>query len=170
MDSESEGDHRGMELKRLSAATLALSAVVFGASVLAGNSRAEASPVTFMCSAADKQFIKIVGTNMMQLGYWSDALVARDASPGVVVQQARSEAAQVHATRPTDRTLEATRGLLASMFLEYSKAVDVTAKGHDAKAHMDNAWRLARASHDLLAGAKDGLRRQGCDIAPLLGA
>jgi hypothetical protein len=112
----------------------------------------------------------MVSQNMVQLGYWSDALVHQDASPDVVVRQAKAEADQVHATRPLDRTLHATRDLLGSMFLEYSKAVAVTATGRDAKKHMDNAWRLARASHDLLAGAKDGLGRQGCDVTPLLGA
>ena len=55
------------------------------------------------------------------------------------------------------------------MFLEYSRAVAVTATGRDAKVHMDNAWRLAHASHGLLAGAKLGLARQGCDVTPLLG-
>jgi hypothetical protein len=112
----------------------------------------------------------MVSSNMVQLGYWSDALVHHDAEPGVVVKQAKAEAGQVHATRPVDRTLLATRDLLGSMFLEYSKAVAVTASGRDAKAHMEHAWQLAHASHDLLAGAKAGLSRQGCDVSPLLGA
>ena len=54
------------------------------------------------------------------------------------------------------------------MFVEYSKAVDATAKAQDADKHMTTAWRLATASHDLLAGAKDGLGPQGCDVSPLL--
>jgi hypothetical protein len=112
----------------------------------------------------------MVSSNMVQLGYWSDALVHHDAEPEVVVKQAKAEAGQVHATRPVDRTLLATRDLLGSMFLEYSKAVAVTASGRDAKAHMEHAWQLAHASHDLLAGAKAGLSRQGCDVSPLLGA
>jgi hypothetical protein len=33
---------------------------------------------------------------------------------------------------------------------------------------MQNAWRLARSVHDLLAGAKTGLGAQGCDVTPLL--
>jgi hypothetical protein len=160
-----------MQLKRLTAATLACSALVFGLSVLAGNGRAQAGATpTFVCSAADRQFISTVSQNMMQLSYWSDALVSHDVPPAVVVKQSKAEAAQVGATRPIDRTLHATRDVLASMFLEYSKAVAVTATGHDAKVHMDNAWRLAQASHDLLAGARDGLGRQGCDVTPLLGA
>jgi hypothetical protein len=159
-----------MNFRRLSAATLACSALVFGTSVLVGQGRAQAgSQLSYVCSPADKQFILTVSTNMVQLGYWSDALVHNDAEPEVVIKQAKAEAGQVQGTRPLDRTLLATRDLLASMFVEYSKAVAVTANGKDAKTHMDHAWQLAGASHDLLAGAKDGLGRQGCDVTPLLG-
>jgi len=158
-----------VRFKRLAAATLATSAVVFGVSVLVANGRAQpAQSALFVCSAADKQFITTVSANLTQLGYWSDALVNRDVAPGVVVKQARSEAQQVAQTRPQDRTLHATRDLIGSMFLEYSRAVAVTADGLNADKHMTTAWRLARAVHDLLAGAKDGLGAQGCDISPLL--
>jgi hypothetical protein len=156
-------------IKRFSAATLACSVLVFGGSVLAGNSRASSgAQVSYICSAVDKQFIATVSTNMVQLGYWSDALVTHDVEPDVVVEQARSEAGQVSATDPEDRTLHATRDLLSSMFLEYSKAVASSAKGRNAANHMQNAWRLANASQKLLTGAKDGLAAQGCDVSPLL--
>jgi hypothetical protein len=157
-------------MKRFSAATLACSALVFGGSVLAGNSRASSgsAQASYICSAVDKQFIATVSTNMVQLGYWSDALVTHDVEPAVVVEQAHSEAGQVSATDPEDRTLHATRDLLSSMFLEYSKAVASSAKGSNAAIHMQNAWRLANASHKLLAGAKDGLAARGCDVSPLL--
>jgi len=157
-------------MKRLTAATLALSALVFGSSVLVGQSRASSGArVSFVCSAADKQFISTVSTNMFQLGYWSDALLHHDVVADVVVKQARAESAQVDATRPQDRTLHATRDLLSSMFLEYSKAVSAPAGG-DARRHMQAAWGLANASHQLLLGAKDGLARQGCDVSPLISA
>lgn len=149
---------------------LATSALVFGASVLVGSSRASSgASVSFLCSAADKQFIDTVSSNMMQLSYWSDALVHQDADPTTVAQQARAEAAQVSATRPEDRTLHATRDLIGSMFVEYSKAVATSAAGRDGSVHMKSAWRLANASHKLLAGARTGLGRQGCDVSPLLG-
>jgi hypothetical protein len=142
---------------------------VFGVSVLAGNGRAQsAKPVTFVCSAADKQFIATVSTNLTQLSYWSDALVSNDVAPSVVVQQAKAEAVQVGQTQPQDRTLLATRGLLGSMFLEYSKAVTATSQGRSGDKHMTTAWRLAHAVHDLLTGAKGGLGAQGCDVSPLL--
>src|SRR5256885_13441492 len=137
-------------MKRLTAATLALSALVFGGSVLVGNSRASSGArMTYICSAADKQFIATASTNMVQLGYWSDALVSHDAEPDVVIKQARDEAAQVDATRPQDRTLHATRDLLGSMFVEYSKAVSLSVSGRNAGNHMKNAWRLATASPKL---------------------
>ena len=158
-----------VRMKRLTAATLATSGLVFGVSVLAGNGRAEpAQAVTFVCSAADKQFIATVSTNLTQLGYWSDALTSDDVEPDVVVKQAQAEATQVGQTEPQDRTLHATRDLLGSMFLEYSKAVAATADGQNADRHMTTAWRLAKAVHDLLAGAKSGLGAQGCDVSPLL--
>ena len=157
--------------KRLTAATLATSALVFGVSVLVGTGRAQPMrSAPYACSAADRQFISTVSSNLMQLGYWSDALVSHDAAPGVVVLQTRSEAQQVQQTRPQDRTLGATRDLLGSMFLEYSKAVALSARGRSADGHMTTAWRLAGAVHTLLAGAKDGLGAQGCDVTPLLGA
>jgi transposase-like protein len=158
-----------MRLKRLSAAMLATSALVFGGSVLAGQGRAQpAKPVTFICSAADKQFITTVSTNLTQLSYWSDALVSHDVELSVVAQQAKSEAVQVGQTRPQDRTLRATQGLLGSMFVEYSKAVSATAQGRSGDKHMMTSWRLAHAVHDLLLGAKGGLGAQGCDVSPLL--
>jgi hypothetical protein len=156
-------------IKRLSAATLACSALVFGGSVLAGSSRASSgTQVSYVCSAVDKQFIQTVSTNMVQLGYWSSELVSHDADPATVEGQARLEAEQISATGPEDRTLHATRDLLSSMFLEYSKAVSLSAKGSDASKHLANAWRLATSSHKLLVGAQAGLAARGCDISPLL--
>ena len=71
-----------MNFRRLTAATLACSAIVFGGSVLAGQGRAQAgSQPSYVCSAADRQFIAMVSQNMVQLGYWSDALVHDDAEP-----------------------------------------------------------------------------------------
>jgi hypothetical protein len=156
-------------MKRLTAATLATSALIFGAAVLVGSSRASSgAQLHYVCSAADKQFIDTASSNMVQLGYWSDALVSHDVDPSIVIKQARSEAGQIDATRPLDRTLGATRSLLSSMLVEYSKAVADSVAGKDGSAHMKNAWRLATASHKFLAGAKDGLAAQGCDVSQLL--
>jgi hypothetical protein len=54
------------------------------------------------------------------------------------------------------------------MFLEYSRAVAVSAHGRSGDVHMATAWRLAAAVHSLLAGARSGLGAQGCDVSPLL--
>src|SRR4051794_18041627 len=105
-----------VRLKRLTAATLATAAVVFGVSVLVRNGRAQsAQPVSFMCSAADKQCITTVSANLPQLSCWSDALISHAVSPSVVGKQGRSEAVQVGQTGPQDRTLHATRDLIGSM-------------------------------------------------------
>ena len=158
-----------MSLRRLSAATLVTSAVLAGASFLVAKGHAGTAPAaSYHCSAADRQFITTVSTNLTQLGYWSDALVSHDVAPAVVVRQAKAEAAQVGQTRPEDRTLHASRDLIGSMFLEYSRAVSVTAHGRSAAVHMATAWRLANAVHSLLDGARSGLGAQGCDVSPLL--
>ena len=160
---------RAVRVKRLTAATLATSALVFGLSVVAGNGRAQAArSVSYSCTAPDRQFISTVSTNLTQLSYWSDALVSHDADPSVVGKEAKSESDQVTATRPDDRTLSATRDLISSMFLEYSRAVSASAHGRGGQNHMTSAWRLAHSVHDLLAGAKDGLAAKGCDVSPLL--
>ena len=87
-------------MKRLTAATLATSALVFGASVLVGSSRASSgAQISYVCSAADKQFIDTVSSQMMQLGYWSDALVSHEVEPDVVIKQARDESAQIGANQ-----------------------------------------------------------------------
>ncbi|HZR94072.1 MAG TPA: hypothetical protein VFA56_00145 [Gaiellaceae bacterium] len=158
-----------MPLKRLTAATLAMCAIAFGASVLAGSSRASGgAKVTYECLAADKQFVNTVATQLTQLSYWSAALQTHDAEPGVVVSQARNEAVQVDATRPGDRTLHASRDLISSMLKEYAKAVEATTDAKDGSAHMQNAWRLAAAAHKLLAGAQAGLAAKGCDVSRLM--
>jgi len=160
---------RPMRLKRLSVVMLVLSGLIFGVSYWVGSSRAGTSAITsYRCSAADKQFLDTVSSNLMQLGYWSDSLVHRDATPDVVESQARDEARQVSETQPQDRTLHATRDLLKSMFDEYGKAVSAGSRGKDPLHHMQNAWRLAGSVHNLLLGAKDGLAAQGCDVSPLL--
>jgi hypothetical protein len=159
-----------VQLRRLIAVTLACAVVVFVATVVVASGRAQAGSrkLTHTCSVLDKQYLQTVSTNMEQLGYWSDALVHDDVEPGVVIKQARSEAAQVDATRPTDPTLEQSRGLLRSMFLQYARAVSAKVRGGNAGLPMGSAYRLANDVHDLLVGAQPALASRGCDPAPLL--
>ena len=161
---------RIVQIRRLIAATLACAAVVFVATVVVASGRAQAGgrQIRHTCSAADKQYLETVSSNLVQLGYWSDSLVHGDVAPGVVVKQARSEAAQIDATRPSDPTLEQSRSLLRSMFMDYARAVAVKTRGGNAGEPMGSAYRLANDAHDLLAGAQPALAARGCDPAPLL--
>ncbi len=158
-----------MRLRRLTVATLACAALVLGVSFLLGNSRAQGG-ASHTCSAPDKQFIETVRSNMDQLAYWADELRTNDVAPGVVVKQARSEAAQVAATGPTDPTLSVTKNLLRTMLIEYSRAVYAKFHNGDAGVHMQMAYTLANAVHDQLVGAEAPLAARGCDVAPLLTA
>ncbi len=159
-----------VQIRRLIAATLACAAVVFVATVVVASARAQAGSrqILHTCSAADKQYLETVSSNLVQLGYWSDSLVHNDVAPGVVVKQARSEAGQIDATRPSDPTLEQSRSLLRSMFIDYARAVAVRMHGGNAGEPMGSAYRLANDVHDLLAGAQPALAARGCDPAPLL--
>jgi hypothetical protein len=156
--------------RRLIAATSACAVVVFGATFLVGSSRAQAGqrPVSHTCSLTDKQFIQTVRSNLTQLAYWSDALLKADVDPKVVVKQAKAEAGQIDATRPSDPTLEQTRGLLRSMFTAYGRAVAAKIHGGNAGIPMHTAYTLANNVHDLLAGAQPALAARGCDPAILL--
>ena len=159
-----------VQIRRLIAATLTCAVVVFGGTFLVGSGRAQAGQrhLSHTCSAPDRQFLNTVSTNMMQLAYWSDALVQNDVEPAVVVKQARAEAAQVDATRPTDPTLEQTRGLLRAMFTAYARAIAVKTHGGNAGVPMRTAYMLANGVHDLLARAQPELASRGCDPAVLL--
>ena len=94
--------------------------------------------------------------------------IVTSGAAGVVVKQARSEAGQIDATRPSDPTLEQSRSLLRSMFIDYARAVAVRMHGGNAGEPMGSAYRLANDVHDLLAGAQPALAARGCDPAPLL--
>jgi hypothetical protein len=155
--------------RRLIAATLTCTSIVLGIAVLAGSGRAASKPAAaHTCSAPDKQFLSTVQSNMTQLGYWSDSLNTGDASPGVVIKQARAEAEQVTATEPTDMSMVTARSLLRKMFLEYADAVRAKARGASPGAHVRNAYTLANGVHELLVQAQPGMTAKGCNLAPLL--
>ena len=159
-----------VQMRRFIVVTFTCAAVVFGATFLVGSSRAQAGQrqVTHTCSAPDHQFLNTVSSNMTQLSYWSDALVQNNVEPGVVIKQARAEAAQVEATSPTDPTFEQTRGLLRSMFMAYARAVYAKTHGGNAGIPMRTAYVLANGVHDLLAAAQPELASRGCDPTLLL--
>lgn len=158
-----------MRLRRLTVATLACAALVLGVSVLLGSGRAQGG-ASHTCSAPDKQFIQTVRSNMDQLAYWSDELTTDDVTPAIVIQQARSEAAQINATGPTDPTLAMTRKLVRTMLIEYSRGIYAKFHNGNAGVHMQLAYTLANSVHDQLVGAEGALAGMGCDVAPLLTA
>jgi hypothetical protein len=159
-----------VQLRRFIFVTSACAAVVFGGTFLFSSGRAQAGQrqVTHTCSAPDRQFLNTVSTNMTQLAYWSDSLVQEDVAPGIVVKQARAEAAQVAATSPTDPTLDQARGLLQRMFIAYARAIHEKFHGGNAGVPMRTAYVLANGVHDLLIGAQPALAQRGCDPAMLL--
>ena len=157
-----------MPLRRLTVATLVCSAAVLGISYFLSNGHAQAR-ITHTCSAADKQFIDTVSTNMFQLSYWSDSLSSGDADAPLVAHQASSEADQVAATRPTDPTFAKARTLLKGMFVQYAKAVTARDTGDgNAGVYMGLSYTLANEVHDLLAKAQPALAAKGCDPTRLL--
>jgi hypothetical protein len=159
-----------VQIRRLIAATLASAAVVFVASVAVASARAQAGQrqLAHTCSALDKQYLQVVSSNMEQLGYWSDSLVHNDVKPGVVVKQARSEAAVIDSMDPTDPSLAQSRSLLHGMFMQYAFAIVARIHGGNAGLPMGTAYRLANSVHDLLAAAQPALAARGCDPSPLL--
>lgn len=162
-----------VRIKRLTAATLICVSLVLGISMLVGAGKAQSSggPArTHTCSAADKQFLQTVESNMTQLGYWSDELVSGDVAPGVVIKQTHSEAMQVDATSPTDQSLSTARSLLRKMFLEYGAAVKAKALGNSPGRHVQTAYSLANAVHDLLVAEQPEMSSKGCDLSALLAA
>jgi hypothetical protein len=160
-----------VQFRRLIAATLVCASVVLGLSFLMGSGRAGTrATATDTCSAADKQFLATVSSNMTQLGYWSDSLTSGDATPALVIKQAKAESSQVFASTPTDPSLLTSRSLLRKMFLEYAAAVKSKALGNSPGNHVRNAYTLANGVHELLVQAQPGMTAQGCNLAPLLQA
>jgi hypothetical protein len=160
-----------VQLRRLIAATLVCASVVLGISFLMGSGRAASKPTAAdTCSAADKQFLSTVSSNMTQLQYWSDSLQSGDATASVVVKQAHSEALQIWAAQPTDPYLVTSRSLLRKMFDEYGLAVKAKALGTSPGVHVRTVYSLANDVHELLVQAQPGMTAKGCNLTPLLSA
>lgn len=161
-----------VRIRRLFAATLACASIVLGISFLMGSGRAAAQPAggAHTCSAADKQFLDTVQSNMEQLAYWSDSLTSGDVAPAVVIKQAHAEAEQVWAATPTDPSLLTSRSLLRKMFYEYGLAVKTKALGASPGLHVRAAYLLANDVHQLLVEAQPGMTAKGCNLTPLLSA
>jgi hypothetical protein len=158
-----------VSMRRLIAALLSLLVLgVLGLVFFAPSGQARSRKMTHVCSATDKQFLLTTKLNMTILGYWSEGLVSGDATPREVIQQVRSVAGQVGATRPEDPSLDQAKILLLAMFGEYLKAVQEQARHRVSSPHIMSAYGLANSAHDVLVDGDPGLRRLGCDVTPLL--
>src|SRR5579884_1725665 len=148
-----------VQLRRLIAATLVCASVVLGLSILMGTGSAQSQPgaASDTCSAPDKLFLNTVQSNMTQLSYWSDSLASGDATPALVIKQAKAESEQVYAATPTDPSLLTARSLLRKMFLEYASAVRAKALGNPPGDYVRNAYTLANGVHELLLQAQPGM-------------
>jgi hypothetical protein len=141
--------------------------VLAGAVALTNATEPSRRSVRHVCSAADRQFVQTVGSNMTQLSFWSGQLASGETPPGVVVRQAFAEAAQVAATRPEDPTFVRAQGMLRVMFQEYGRAIRARMHGRPGGTHMGISLRLAYDVHDVLAEAQSELAPLGCDPEPL---
>lgn len=142
--------------------------LVLAVSILVGSGKPQpGGRLVHTCSAPDKQFIDTARSNLTQLGYWSDSLLSGEVAGPVVVKQARSEADQVAATRPTDPTLSETRDVLRQMFSAYARAVTARLHGGDPGVPMALSYTLANQAHDLLVQAEPDLAPRGCDVTQL---
>jgi hypothetical protein len=161
-----------VQIRRLSAATLICAVLVLGESMLIGAGHASSGrpPQQHTCSAADKQFLQTVVSNMTQLTYWSEAWLSGEETPATVVKQTVAESQQIGATSPTDISLLTARSLLRKMFLEYADAVHAKAIGKQPGRHIMTARTLANGVHDLLVDAQPQMASMGCDVTPLLSA
>jgi hypothetical protein len=155
-------------MRRLIPFALGSAIVVLGGAFVLGHGTASRSPaIKHSCSAADRQFLQTVSSNMTQLSFWSDQLSSGGTAPSVVIKQANAEAAQIAATRPSDPTFHRAQGMLRIMLTEYGRAIQAKAHGHSGGRHMGLSWQFAYDVHDLLAGAQPQLAPLGCDPAPL---
>ena len=146
---------------------------MLGISFLVGSGHAAPKPggnVSHSCSVTDKQFLVTLQSNMTQLSYWSDSLISGDATPAVVIKQARAESRQIEATGPSDMAMLTVRSLVRKMFLEYAAAVKAKALGSPPGDHVRIAYTLANNVHEILVQAQPGMTAQGCNLTPLLSA
>src|SRR3954471_19656819 len=147
--------------RRLIAATLVCASVVLGISFPVGSGHAaptqQGGTGAHTCSITDKQFLVTVRSNMTQLGYWSDQLLSGEATPALVIKQSLSEARQIDATLPSDRSMLTARSLVRKMFLEYAAAVHAKARGMSPGKHVRTAYTLANNVHELLVQAQPGM-------------
>jgi hypothetical protein len=148
---------------------IAAGLAVFAAAVLLTAGRpAEGAAVAHTCSATDRQFIRVVETNMIALGVWGESYRDGSATAKQLVGEAEKAADRVAQLSPRDPSLAQTKVLVTGLFNEYSRGMRAKAKNRDAGEHLYRAYGLASFARDVLVAAAPELERRGCDVSALL--
>ncbi len=133
-----------------------------------GGAEAEAAR-SHSCSATDKRFIQMAGTDMMALTLWAEGFRSGEIAADEVAKQADDAAKRVGYVKPQDPSLKLSQRLINDMFREYGLAVSLAAKERtQAGKHMHRAYGLAGFARDVLIAAQPELAKRGCDVGPLL--
>jgi hypothetical protein len=151
------------ELRRLGVTAAALLLAV-----TAGGCMGSGETLAHSCAAADQRFLERATLDVTALGVWAQDYRAGDLGAEEVAQEAFDAAKRVTHVKPNDPSLRQAQVYLDGMFMEYGKAVVLSAKGRNAGDRMFRAYSLANYAHDVLAQAQPALQRAGCDVAALL--
>jgi hypothetical protein len=137
---------------------------------LAAAGRAAQTPTAkhAVCSATDRQFLTVANTTATSVMLVGEDFVQGQSTAAEAIGEAKRSALRIQATAPQDRALKNTKFFLHGMFTEYGKAIRAQSNGGDAGKHMFRAYTYANYAHDELAGAASALKREGCDVRPLL--
>jgi hypothetical protein len=152
------------ELRRLcgTAATLLLLAATFGGCTGADDARAHT------CGATDRRFLQRAGVDVTAFTMWQQDYAAGSISAEEAAREAFDAASRVAHVEPSDPSLRTAQRYLDGMFTTYGEAVKLGAEGKDAGERMYLAHVYRNGAHEVLAKAQPALRRQGCDVGPLL--
>jgi hypothetical protein len=135
--------------------------------LLVGGKNGKAA-VSHTCSATDRQFLGAAQLNMAALGTISQDYLSGEAGADDVILQTQSAVTTLQGMNPSDPSLSKTRQILRAMFLEYGRAIRADKKHRDPGKYIYRAYGLANFAHDVLAQARPGLAKRGCDVSPLL--
>lgn len=105
---------------------------------------------------------------MTNLGMWTQEYQSGDADGSDLITEARNAEKFLEQTQPSDPALQRTRKLMASMLVEYRKAIAAKERKRDPSRHMYRAYGLASFARDVLQQAAPALQHHGCDVKPLL--
>jgi hypothetical protein len=150
------------------AAGLALAIFAMGSLVLVIGSQGNAAPISYTCTPTDRQFIGAAQLNMAALGALSEDYLRGDAKAAEVIDQANTAVTAMVNANPSDTSLSKTRSILRAMFSEYGRAIRADARKKNPGKYIYRAYGLANFAHDILAKARPGLAKRGCDVSPLL--